>query len=122
LLALDFYKKINEQIKATNLTTAEFARRVGVSRDTVYNLSEKTAISTYFKIIEVLGKKPEDFFKPMNDYEKLAKLTHIAEEAETFGEVNYKQKYYETLEKLNLANERIMAFTDQKKDLTKNKK
>jgi hypothetical protein len=58
----------------------------------------------------------------MNDFKKVAKLSHIEEEAEVYGQINYKQKYYETLEKLNLANERIMAFTDQKKDLIKKKK
>ena len=124
---MNFYDKIKEDIKATNLNVAEFARRVGVSRDTVYKLGEGTAISTYFKIIEVLGKKPSDYFNEKEkDYKTVAGLDILQQEGEVYGVVDYKQKYYEALEKLdnvnnklNEANERLLAFMDVKKEVIK---
>jgi DNA-binding XRE family transcriptional regulator len=103
---LDFYDKIKEDIKATNLNIAEFARRIGVSRDTVYKLGEGTAISTYFKIIEVLGKTPEDYFSKKLESKK----------------TDFEKKYFETLEKLNKANEKLLLLNEASKKATKAKK
>lgn len=57
----------------------------------------------------------------LKKYENKQALSILAEESEVYGVVNYKEKYFETLEKLNQANERLLALTDIKKELIKKK-
>lgn len=119
---MDFYAKIEHEINRQKLSKTELAKKLGLTRTAVYKLTDKTAISTYFKIIEVLGMKPADFFKDQVKYKNHTVKSTLLEQSEDYNSVNYKEKYYETLEKLNLANERLLAFTDIKKEPIKKKK
>jgi DNA-binding Xre family transcriptional regulator len=134
--------KIEKLLEAKKLTKTAFAKSVGIHIDTVYNLNDDSIkVSTLLKISEVLGVSILDFLPNAGgkiekfdkrqgaEHNHSLKLTQIAEESEVYGVTNYKERYLEALEKLNtvnekltLANERIMAFTDPKKDLIKKKK
>lgn len=116
---MTFYEKIELEIKRQRISKTELASKLGLTRTAVYKLTDKTAISTYFKIIEALGMKPADFFK---ETEKVHALSMLHEEGEVYGVVNYKEKYFDALEKLNHANERLLMFSDIKKETIKPKK
>lgn len=119
---MDLYSKIQEEFKRQRIDKTALSKQLGISRNTVYNLNEGTAIGTILKIIEVLGKQPSYFLQDEKPYKNPNALATIHEEAEVYGAINYKQKYFETLEKLNAANEKLLSFTDIKKGLTKPKK
>lgn len=104
--------KIDKLIEDKNLTKTAFARIIGVSRDTVYNLDENTKLSTFIKISEFLKVPLSDI---LDNKKEKTKLSIVAEESEVYGVTNYKEKYLETLEKLNACNERLLAYTDLKK-------
>lgn len=119
---MDLYNKIQEEFKRKRIDKTALSKQLGISRNTVYNLNEGTAIGTIFKIIEALGMKPSDFFTEEKSYKNVSALNVIHEEKPIYGEVNYKEKYYETLEKLNEANEKLLSYTDLKKGSIKSKK
>jgi len=106
--------------KRKKLTQQEFAEAIDFTV-TGYQKMIKAGdlkVSVLEKICEVFTVNISTFFGLKNH----SILNIVHEEAEVYGEVNYKQKYFETLEKLNAANERLLAFTDLKKDITKKKK
>lgn len=57
----------------------------------------------------------------LKKYETNKGISILAEKSEVYGVVNYKEKYFETLEKLNQANERLLALTDIGKELIEKK-
>lgn len=110
--------KIDKLIEAKGLSKTKFAAAIGVNRDTVYNLNENTKLGTYLKICEYFKIELSDIIG--NKKPKIG-LSVVHEEAEVYGEVNYKEKYLDALEKLNAANERLLQYSDLKKGLTKKK-
>ena len=130
LLIVDIYNKIQEEIKRQRIDKTALSKQLGISRNTVYNLNESTSIGTIFKIIEALGKTPCEFLldepKKVTAYAannmSVSALSQIHEEAVMYGEIDYKEKYFETLEKLNAGNEHLLSFIDIKKNSTKVKK
>lgn len=112
--------KIEKLIESKKLTKSAFAKAVGIHIDTVYNLKDETIkVSTLLKISEVLGVSILHFLDKEEKKEPKNRLSIVSEESEVYGVTNYKEKYFETLEKLNACNERVLAFTDIKKGVTK---
>lgn len=112
--------KIDRLIESKKLTKSAFAKAVGIHLDTVYNLKDETIkLSTLLKISEVLGVEIDYFLNNEDKTEQKNKLSIVAEESEVYGVVNYKEKYFETLEKLNACNERVLSYTDIKKGTIK---
>jgi len=114
LLKVSLQFKIDKLIEEAKLTKTSFAKKIGISRDSVYNLDEKTRLSTFLKICEFF-KVPmselidEDYLKKTAETQK---LNVIKEESEVYQAVNYKEKYFSTLEKLNAANEKLLKLQD----------
>lgn len=110
--------KIDKLIESKKLTKSSFAKAVGIHIDTVYNLKDETIkLSTLLKISEVLDVPISYFLE--NDKKNDVKNNVVMEQKEVYEVVNYKEKYLETLEKLNLCNERLLAYTDYKKRTVK---
>ena len=119
---MELFKKIEAEITAKRLNKSELAKKIGVTRSTVYNLNEKTAIGTIFKIIEALGKTPVEFLSEEKDHKQIASLSLVHEEGAVYGVIDYKEKYYEVLEENRLLNNELRNLTDLKKGSIKPKK
>lgn len=117
---MSLQSKVDHLIEDKGLTKTKFAAILGVSRDTVYNLNENSKLITYMKICKYFKISLSDL---IDDQERKPKttLSAVAEESEVYGVPNYRELYYSTLEKLNACNERVIAFTDLKKDTIKKK-
>lgn len=112
--------KINKLLEDKKVSKTDFAKAIGVNRDTVYNFTDDSIkVSLLLKISDFLGVSVDYFFSKEEKKEAKTKISIVAEESEVYGVTNYKEKYFETLEKLNACNERVLAFTDLKKNVTK---
>lgn len=123
--------KIKELIvQKTDLNIIDFAKKIGYSEQGLHKILKKKDLSTEIikKVCEELSISFSDFFaeKKENDYKKVTGLAIVHEEGAVYGVVDYKEKYYEALEKLdnvnnklNEANERLLAFMDVKKEVIK---
>jgi DNA-binding XRE family transcriptional regulator len=124
--------KIEKLIESKSINKTRFAELIGVSRDTVYNLSDESIkVATLIKVSEVLGVPIMHFFEKQDEKgrfpNQLYKNLHVLENIE--AEMSYKEKYFEALEKLAVANEklvtcneRVLAYTDIKKGVIKKNK
>ncbi len=83
---------IKELIEKKNLTVKSFAEKVGISRESVYDIYQKedTKSSTIDKIASVLEVPIASLYENTN---------MVAEPAESYK--SYRDKYYELLEKHN---------------------
>ncbi len=100
----------------STLNKLEFANKIGHTSQSLHGIFKKEDVSTSLlkTIANELGISIKDFF-----HDEKSKLSVVSEESEVYGVINYKEKYFETLEKLNACNERVLAFTDLKKSTTK---
>ncbi len=98
--------KINKLLEQKKITKTAFAKQVGIHLDTVYNLTDEgVKFSTLIKICEVLNVPISHFIE--NDTEK----TEIVNKPiEIYNLTDYRKKYFETLEKLNKSNEKILKM------------
>ncbi len=105
--------KIYKEIKSRNLNITEFANAIGLSRDTIYNLSDETIKYATIKKIAAVLKLPISFFINDETEEKQKNLkTGIKKDTVT-----------ELLEKqTRLLNELKSINTDLKQELNKSKK
>lgn len=115
------YKRLKEVIENNSLGISGLFKKLDTNRGSFYYAIEKKTlkVETLEKICAVLEINIMQFF-PNNDiqytnkeYNKKRGIEVIHEEAP----INYKEKYLQTLEKLNIANERLLDFTDPKKDI-----
>lgn len=122
---------IGNKIKAlvvenSKISLVDFATKIGYTEPGMYNIFKSEDVNTrVIKLIcKTLNINFSDVFieKKESEYKKSTHLSMVHEEAEVYGEINYKQKYFDTLEKLNCANERLLSFTDIKKGSIKLKK
>lgn len=121
-------ERVLQLIKFKQVVYEKFFPTIGVTYANFKGDAKKKALSadTLAKIVSIfpdvncewllLGKG-----EMLKKYENKQALSILAEESEVYGVVNYKEKYFETLEKLNQANERLLALTDIKKELIKKK-
>jgi DNA-binding Xre family transcriptional regulator len=114
------YNRLKEVIETNSLGISGLFKKLNINRGSFYySIDKKTLkVETLEKICEALGINVLQFF-PNNEIEYTNKsnknrgLEVIHEEAP----INFKEKYLQTLEKLNIANERLLDFTDPKKDI-----
>lgn len=108
------YSKLRNVVENSKLTISELCKKLEIDRKTFYNNFENRTmkVETLEKICFLLEVPITNFFE--NEPKKTA-LSIVAEESEVYGVTNYKEKYFETLEKLNACNERLLGFTDLKK-------
>lgn len=118
-------KNILQYIDFKGISRYKFYQQTGITRgilDQNNGISEEniTRFLAYYSDVsaEWLLRNEGEMLKK---YENTQALSILAEESEVYGAVNYKEKYFETLEKLNQANERLLALTDIKKELIKKK-
>lgn len=117
------YKRLIEVVKTNELGVSGLFKKLNVNRGNFYYSIENQTlkVETLEKICEALGISVMQFFPNNNEIEytnksyKNRSIEVIHEEAP----INYKEKYLQTLEKLNIANERLLDFTDPKKDIIK---
>lgn len=104
--------------KRKKLTQAEFAKMIDFTVTGYQKMiaNKDIKVSSLEKICEVFSVNISTFF--VKHYQQNA-LSLVHEEAEVYGEINYKDKYHETIIKLNACNERFIALTDIKKGSTK---
>lgn len=106
--------------KRKKLTQKEFAVKIGFTVTGYQKMinAGDTKVSTIERICSEFNVDILTFF---GQYSAKNNLSVVAEESEIYGAPNYKELYYSTLEKLNACNERVIAFTDLKKDTIKKK-
>lgn len=124
------YNKLKIAVETSSFGISGVFKKLNISRGSFYYAIEKQTlkIETLEKICELLQISILHFF-PTNDV-LVTSDTQFGGLEITEGEIiNYKEKYLQeqakylqTLEKLNQANERLLAFTDPKKDITKKAK
>lgn len=104
---------IDDLRKRKKLTQAQFAEMIDFTTTGYQKMlaNGDVKVSTLEKICEVFNVDILTFFGKTNK----PALSIVAEESEVYGVTNYKEKYFETLEKLNACNERLLGFTDLKK-------
>lgn len=119
------YIKLKNTVETSKVSISELCKKIGIDRKTFYNNIENKnlKVETLEKICAILDISINIFLpaKPKN-YASEEKISYASESEVAYGTIDYKTKYFETLEKLNAANERLLAYTDIKKDLTKKKK
>lgn len=111
----------------SNLNKVDFANEIGHTSQSLHGMFKKEDLNTSLlkTIAKVLDISLSEIFTDSKQtskqkiYSNASNLEMIAEEGEVYGVVNYKEKYLETLEKLNACNERLVAYSDIKKDSTK---
>ena len=108
------YAKLRNTLETNKISVTELCKNLDIDRKTFYNNLENRnmKVETLEKICLFLSVPITYFFDLEN---KKNTLSIVAEESEVYGFTNYKEKYFETLEKLNACNERVLAFTDLKK-------
>ncbi len=119
------YERLKEVIESNVLGVSGLFKKLDMNRGSFYySIDKKTLkVETLEKICKALEINVLQFF-PNSEIEYTNKLFKnrgievIHEEAP----INYKEKYLQTLEKLNTANERLLDFTDPKKDIIKKSK
>lgn len=117
------YIRLENIIKDNELSVSELFKKIDINRGSFYYSIKKKSlkVETLEKICEVLGISIFQFFSnneieyTNKKYQQKRGLEVIHEEAP----INYKEKYLQTLEKLNIANERLLDFTDPKKGTIK---
>ncbi len=120
------YDKLISVVKSNELGVSGLFKKLNISRGNFYySMENKTLkVETLEKICEALGVNIVQFFPNSEinytnkEYHKKRGIEIIHEEAI----INHKEKYLQTLEKLNIANERLLDFTDPKKDIIRTNK
>ncbi|MBA2612568.1 MAG: helix-turn-helix transcriptional regulator [Bacteroidetes bacterium] len=85
--------KIKKALEASKLTHAEFADKVGISRDTVYKLNDETIkLATIEKICQVLGLDFAEF---------IIQAVKISKVSEPLVKYEAKQEDCKTLKRMN---------------------
>lgn len=112
--------RIKKRLEDEKVNINAFSKAIGISPKGVYKWTDESIkLSTLLKISEFLDVPIEYFLNKEEKTPAKSKLSIVSEESEVYGVTNYKEKYFETLEKLNTCNERLLAFTDLKKNTTK---
>lgn len=115
------YDKLREVIENNSLGITGLFKKLDISRGSFYySIENKTLkVETLEKICQILEINILQFF-PIYDAQTIKSNDNYGGlEIIDDAIINYKEKYLRTLEKLNDANERLLSFTDPKKDITK---
>lgn len=88
LLKVSLQHKIDTLIEGKKLTKTAFAKEIGISRDSVYNLDHTTRLGTILKICQYFKVNLSDIID--EDFTQNGKLNVINEEKAVYDVINYK--------------------------------